>query len=194
MVLSTYPTRNRQKRAVGIIPCHPEDQYGRKKIPGVAEYVTERRRRRWAQARVNFHERPANGRNNPLTIFHLLDMLANIEPDVMWTSAQLTDHLNEHKPNYLWDAITVGRILNECISQWDEANNNPVLNPLTRRRSWDGNYYQVSSHPAARQVLLNLIDDLVILGEEHLTKIGTEDAPSYADSPLNDCPSISLKK
>lgn len=161
-------------------------------MEGSRSLLTERRLRRFAKARNQFYHRVKNGVHDPLTFFHLVEELANIRSGHPFTAAELAAHLNDHKHMIFWDSVVVGRILNDLAENWAEANPGARFQPLVAIRRWSGREYMTNDFPEARAVLLNLLDDLAMLGEQTKDAQAAGKNPARLASPLNDCPSISL--
>lgn len=114
-------------------------------------------------------------------------MLAAWEP---FTARELAEHLNKNRPAFLWDAVTVGRILTDLIDQWNEANPGHENQPIRDRMTWAGRIYEMTDYPAARKVLTNLIEDLIYLGDKHVDAELEGQKVSRLESPLNQCASV----
>ncbi|MEA2723033.1 MAG: hypothetical protein QOH59_804 [Gemmatimonadales bacterium] len=180
----------RTRRQTGLIPLTTSDTYGRRTLAGVAELLTPRRLRKWASARNSFYHQVKNGIFDPLTMFHLVEELANTQPNEFFTAAELAEHLNRTKLMLRWDAVTVGRILNDLIESWREANPDRVAQPLVELRRSTGREYMTTSYPYAREVLLRLIDDLVVLGRAEKDREGKGEPSPRLTSPLASCRSL----
>lgn len=146
--------------------------------------------RRWTHARGEFIHRARNGIYDPYTIFHLTDALTNIQPWQQFTAAEMAEWLNQQKPQFVWDAVTVGRILNDMVESLRDANAAPLAQPIIIARDWAGTSYEMTNYTEAREVLLRLLDDLVVLGQQ-LRDVELSGQPSKRQtSPFANCPSL----
>lgn len=134
--------------------------------------------------------RVKNGVYDVYTYYHLLAELGRMRPWTPFTSAKLTEWLNSARPTFIWDAVTVGRVLNDLHESWQESNPGDEHQPLIIRKTWQGNVYELTDYPAARRVMLNLADDLVALVDRtHAQELMGYIEPRLS-SPLTLCPSI----
>lgn len=180
----------RTRRETGVIPFDSSDRFGRRSIEGSNALLTNRRVKAWSKARNQFYHRVKNGIRDPFTFFHLVEELADIRTGHPFTAAELAEHLNRHRPVFTWDPVTVGRILNDLVESWQEANPGVRFQPLVSIRRWSGREYMTQDFPESRAVLMDLLDDLVILGDK--TGASRQQGPAL-DSPLTRCPSVTLR-
>ena len=180
----------RRRRTSGITPFGRLDQYGKRSIPGSAALVTERQVRRATKGRTQFVHRAPNGCYDPYTFFHLVEALLSFAPYTPFTAGQFADWLNAERPAFVWDAITVGRILNDIKDNLAEANPDPTVLPISSMRDWSGVYYEMTDHPVGRAILFRLLNDLfeVCEGWRVTEDIGMH--PKRLQSPLLACPSV----
>jgi len=178
------------RRASGIIPLDQTDPYGRQTLPGGRTLITERRMRRWATAKNAFFHRVRNGIHDPFTFFHVTETLLTVLPRNRFSAAELADHLNETKPVLAWDAVTVGRVLNDIRDSFRDANNHERFQPIVSTRHWTGTQYEIADYPEARAGLIRLVDDLVQLGTQLREAEDQGEAPKRLASPLAACPSL----
>ena len=181
-------TRIRENDGVVVFPRN--DPFGRRSIAGSNELVTERRTKRWHQASAHYFHRTKNGVHDPYSFFHIAQALANIRPWQPFTAAELSEHLNQTVPAFIWDSVTVGRILADMIESFQEANGNPDAQPIKSMRHWNGTYYEMSEHPAARAAILNLVDDLLEVADSTRDSEARGIKPPRLTSPLLQCPSL----
>lgn len=168
-----------------------QDPFGRDTIPGVREWLTERRLRQITRARNHFIHRSPNGHRDPFSFWHLLDVLMAISPDYEWNSKQLADLLNTEKPRFSWDPVTVGRILGDIIESCEMANGQGLdVAPIIVRRNSAGKWYQMTNQPAGRRVLQNLLEDLAKLCDKLMETEMAGALPARTESPLLECPSV----
>ena len=146
--------------------------------------------RRWRESSQLFHHRQPNGFHDPFTYFHLVRELHSLAPWEPFTAKDLADHLNKVEPRFIWDPITVGRILTDLIDQWGEANPGHEHQPIRHRMTWAGRIYEMTDYPAAQKVLTNLIEDLISVGSRIWNNEVAERKVSRLESPLNQCASV----
>lgn len=181
---------SRRRRTTGVVLLPEEDMYGRRTVPGARPVLTERRLRRWSHARNTFFHRAKSGVHDPITFFHLVEELAAIEPGRAFTAVELARHLDDVRPALSWDAVVVGRILNDLVASWHDLNPDFDHQPITVTRHWSGREYRVSDFLAARTALFELLDDLVALGQITLEGEARHLPPDRAWTPLGGCPSL----
>lgn len=164
-----------------------EDIYGRLSIPGMKSLVTARGIRRVTSADLHFYHRAKNGVYDPMTFYHLLDALMQVEPGVLFRTADLLPYLTETKPQLVWDAITVGRVLNDMAMALTDAYGE---SPISVTRRWNGNCYLVERDRAYRVMLHRLLEDLRALCVEvtHEEKAGR--FSQRIASPIERCTSV----
>lgn len=164
--------------------------YGRKDLPETAPLITPFRVRKWKDARERFIHRTPNYLNDPLTYFHVVRWLLQLKTWDPFTAKSLAHGLNQYETAFRWDPVTVGRILNDIIESAAMANEGEEFQPIRVKRLSTGHRYEVSHHPAARQVLANLLDDLVALGFQVMEAERQGETPSRQQSILAKCPSL----
>ena len=180
----------RRRRDSGIFPLRTADTYGKLTMPGSAALVTDRQVRKIRHGRTTFFHRAKNGINDPYTFFHVVETLLDIEPNRQFNSGQLAAHLNQENPLLAWDAITVGRVLNDILENLAEANPDEKFQPLTRYRDWSGVFYETQHYAPARAVLFRLLNDLIRLCDALHKAEAAGEAPRRQESPLLSCPSV----
>jgi hypothetical protein len=180
----TY-TRTRRQTGIDLLP--ESDVFGRSSITGTRELLGERRLRRWSRARHHLFHRAKNGVHDPITYFHLVEELGNIRPWQPFTSGDLAKHLNDARDQLVWDPVVVGRVLNDLIDAWQEANPGERFQPLVCQRSWSGREYSMTDYPEARAALASTVDDLADKGTEFVAAHAEDHVPRL-ESPLIDLP------
>lgn len=168
-------------------PLAGENLYGRASIPGVRGMVTARVIRKSTHADLHFYHRVKNGVFDPLTFYHLLDAVMRIQPGQIFRTADLLPYLAECKPQLVWDAITVGRVLNDIALALAEAYG---VSPITVARRWNGNCYEVQGAAEFRSMLHRLLEDLRELGEEVLATERQGRFEKRITSPIERCTSV----
>lgn len=177
----------------GVVPLAPADKYGRLTVAGAKSAVTESKMRRWASARNRFYHRTKNGLYDPFTYFHLIEGLMHTKPWQPFSSRSLADHLNRSRPEFLWDPVTVGRILNDIQESINESNPGEEHAALRVMKASSGSLYMVTDYPAARTLMYALLDDLAALGGK---VADLESEGKYSPrlvSPLVSCPSVVVR-
>lgn len=180
----------RVRKESGIQRFANDDLYGRLSIPGSATLINDRRMRRIAKGRNNFLHRSKNGINDPFTFFHLVEALLGMEPGERFTASQFAWWLNKERPTFIWDAVTVGRILHDINESFRDIVAGDAHMPLITYREWSGVYYETTSYPVARVNLVNLVEDLFRICEKLQETEATGDLPRRVQTPLLDCPSL----
>lgn len=167
----------------------PTNAYGKRTIAGTTTQLPERRTRKWNDSATAFTHRTPNGVYDPYTFFQLVHELAMLEPNRPFNARMLADWLNAKRPSFIWDAVTVGRMLNDLMESFRDALN-PDDQPLTTTKSWNGNRYQTVAHPGARAALFNLLDDLIQLCTQLQQAELLNARVKRLTSPLGTCPSL----
>lgn len=175
--------------ADGVNPFDPTDRYGRRSIPATAHLFTERRERKITAGRVKFHHRTRNGCFDPFSFFHVVETLLNLHPDTRFTGAALAEWMNTDRPTFIWDAVTLGRILNDLHDSFTEVNGEEH-SPIRIQRAWDGTHYWVSGVPEHRTALANVLEDLRQAGEQLWEAEARGEPPKRLTSPLAACASM----
>jgi hypothetical protein len=174
-----------------MAPFVRADKFGRKTIAGAAEWLTARRQRRITHGLMAYRHRVKNGFQDPFSFWHVVHALLNIRPDEEFGAKQLADFLNKNYPAFIWDAVTVGRILNDIIESVEMVNGMALdMQPLIYRRTSYGNFYQTTNQTPANAVLRNLLDDLELLCDKLVTQEQQGITPLRLGSPLMACPSV----
>lgn len=163
------------------------DIYGRLSIDGVRNDVPARRVRKVATYDRLFIHRPKNGVYDPITYYHVLDILMRVTPGVEFRTAEFVKQLKMSKPQLSWDTTSVGRILTDIAESTFEAHGFTILH-ATRR--WDGTTFDISGHPIARKALFNLMEDIVRLCQDTIEKELEGVVEKRLNSPLLQCPSV----
>jgi len=164
--------------------------YGKTELPESAPILTATRMRKWKEARERFSYRTSNRLNDPLTYFLIVRWLLQIQPWEPFNSKSLAHALNQYETAFSWDAVTVGRILNDLIESAEMANEGEEFQPIRVTRRSTGHRYETSHHPAARAVLANLLDDLVMLGNRAVEDDRAGIEWNRQNSILARCPSL----
>jgi hypothetical protein len=180
----------RRRRESGINILRGTDIYGRISMAGSAPLITERQLRKITTGKNRLVHRAKNGINDPYTFFHLVEALLGVAPFQPFTAAQLVRYLNAERPSMTWDAVTVGRVLNDIRDNLVEANPNEQFQPISMLRDWSGVYYETVDYAPARAVLFRLINDLLAVCAEVQEAEASGEIARRTQSPLLACPSI----
>lgn len=148
--------------------------------------IGERRLRRLAHGRKEFFHRVKNGIYDPITYFHVVDVLLTMGNDPFRTR-DFVAKLQNARPQLAWDTTTVGRILNDLSESFFEANRRHYIS--TARR-WNGMIYVIEPTPECFAAMLHLLDDLFILSSWLVDHEKRGEAPKRLNSPLTQCPSL----
>jgi hypothetical protein len=163
------------------------DPFGRTSITGMRGLIPERKLRRFVHGSFAFVHRSKNGVYDPMTYFHVVEALLQIEPDTYFRTNDLVGVLTDHQQNFIWDPTTVGRVLAD-IGETLEEKNNATYVATTRR--WNGMMYSVTSALEGRAALVALLEDLFNLSEELVRQEMAGQFPKRTNSPLLQCPSV----
>lgn len=111
---------------------------------------------RWAnQANTMRHAQPA-GRQDPLSIMLVIDLLMRLEPETEVRARDLAEILNEEYKDIWWDAITTGRIMTNLMTIVEQYCTAPVgQRVLECEKDRDGFYY----------LLIPSVPNWIFLGE-----------------------------
>lgn len=163
-----------------------DNLYGRQTIDGMRS-VTTRRARRAASLNAKLYHRAKNGVYDPITYYHVLDALARLDSGQFFRTAELLNHLRVVKPQIVWDATSLGRIITDMAEALHEAHG---FTPIGYTKRWNGMTYDIIDHPKARSAILMLLDDLSILAEQTVAEELQGNYAKRLRSPLERCPSV----
>lgn len=166
-----------------------DNLYGRRSIPEMRDKVGARRVRRAVTYDNRFIHRDKNGINDPLTFYHILDLVMQMTPGTEFRTGDLLVQLRAFKDQLVWDATTVGRVLTDIAENLYEAHGFKAID-FTKR--WNGMFYVTSTEPRAQVVLFNLLEDLVLLCEEEVRAELAGRRPKRLRSPMESCPSLAV--
>lgn len=164
-----------------------ENAYGRLTIEGMRSRITARKLRSSTWANNNLVHRTKNGVYDPVTYYHLLDLLLQIDPGQDFRTSDLMPILQSMKPQLIWDATTVGRVMTDLAEGLHESYGRAIIGYVKR---WNGMTYDMSGHPENRIALHRLHDDLFKLAEKSIDAETSGIFEKRMDSPLNKCPSV----
>jgi hypothetical protein len=143
---------------------------------------------RW-EASTHWAYSTPNGCYDPLTYLFVLDTVINIDADIELRANKLAEYLSRQPYRMTWDAVTVGKVLNDLREAFED-----VLGAksglLERGRDWNGAFYRIHRNPATAKVAQALREDLYRLAaaEIDLRKAGKRS--SLLASPLLECASV----
>lgn len=163
------------------------DLHGRSSIPGATSIVSARRSREIRANRKSLVHRVKNGVYDPLTYYHILDALLDLQPRMLFRTTEFVPFLAETRTQLVWDATTVGRVINDIAESLTEAN---ARKPIENTRRWNGMNYIMSDEREDRAAMENLLEDLAELCRQDILQELTGAFPKRMESPLNRCPSI----
>lgn len=173
-------------RSAGYRPRPAIDEYGRQTYPAL---VAKKDVAKIHRQQKRFVHRTPNGFNDPITNYHLVEALLDADPEESFTAGQLASWLNLNTPEILWDAVTIGRMLNTMIEYFIEANGEDLC-PIERHRYYDGVFYRTTEGAARHKALKNLMDDLDRLCEAQVREEAKGEIRKRIDSPLMHCASL----
>ena len=160
--------------------------HGRSNVP---QLLTTHRVRRIRSARKNLVHITKNGAYDPLTYFHVLDMLLDILPGETFRTRDLLPMLGERQKAFAWDAVTVGRVVSDMAETLSDSLGYKAI--ATNRR-FDGLWFDISVHEEARAAMERLLEDLEILAREEIEQEVLGKPSKRLASPLERCPSVAL--
>lgn len=166
------------------------DLYGRLTIDGMRD-VTSRRVRRATTLNANLYHRAKNGVYDPITYYHVADALARLDAGQEFRTQELMRHLRAVKPQIVWDATSLGRIVTDIAETLHETYG---FTPIGYTKRWNGMTYDIIAHPKARQALVRLVDDLARLGEKTVENELAGNYEKRIRSPLERCASVMRQK
>lgn len=179
---------NRRRRDSGIVVLRGTDQYGRQTMPGAANLITDRTIRRLRHGTAALRHPVRNGVYDPVTFYHVVEVLLSLAPAQPFTSTQLVRWLNDERDFMSWDATSVGRILNDIHDNLVDTLGSE--DAFVAYRDWSNSYYETTNNPKGRAALLRLADDLARLSEAIVVQEKNGEIPKRLRSPMSDCPSI----
>jgi hypothetical protein len=181
--------RRHSRPAQGLTRAFPQgaNLWSRNSEPAVRTLVTDRDVRQHSADETALTHRPKNGVYDPITFYHMADLIAQLSPEVEFRSAELLPILAAHKPQLVWDATTVGRVMADMAESLADAYE---VRPIRTHRQWDGMRYVISSHPVARAGLVRLVKDLRRLAEQVVEEELAGQPPKRTETPLLSCPSL----
>lgn len=185
--MTVHRRRNANQRLTLAASHDGQDLYGRLTIPGMRSSVTARRARKATTFDGHFVHRAKNGVYDPLTYYHIVDTLLRLDAGQEFRTSELLQHLKATKPQLVWDATVVGRVMTDIAESLHESYG---WTPVGYVKRWNGMTYDVLSGTEPRTALLRLLEDLVLLCEETIETEISGVVSKRIDSPLIHCPSI----
>ena len=93
--------------------------------------------------------RARSGFNDPMSVALVLDAMINSFPSAYLRATYLTLWLNRNRPDFIWESITIGRIMGEIVDVAAEtfAGQEPL--PVDRGTDWRGHYVVVDPEGGA---------------------------------------------
>jgi hypothetical protein len=156
---------------------------------GTTTILGTNRSRRIRTAQKNLRHRARNGIYDPVTHYHLLDVLMQMKPGQIFRTTHLLPNLRLMKPEIIWDPVTVGRIITDMADALFDANGWKAIG-ATRRH--DGMWFDVSSNSEARAVMWNLLEDLNRVAAEEIEAESRGEFAKRLASPMERCPSVAI--
>jgi hypothetical protein len=164
-----------------------DNLYGRETVREMAGNVSSRRVRRARTDDNYLFHRSKNGVYDPISYFHVLELIAQLAPGSEFRTADLMEALKYYKPQLVWDATTVGRILADLSETMHEVHG---FAPIDHTRRWNGMYFSLSTQEGARIAIYRLVEDLRELSMEQVKEELLGNPPKRIASPLDRCPSL----
>ena len=170
----------------GVEEINPSDDPWMARISPVQLGV--RQRARW-ESSAHWTYRQPNGQFDPLTYLFVLDAVANIDPDIELRSKNLTEYLNRTRAQFIWDPVTVGKVLSDlCDAFEDVLGEKSGL--LERGKDYKGAFYRVHHLADVAKTYSGLREDLMRLVEVEMVARTQRNHTKMLVSPLLECPSV----
>lgn len=147
-----------------------------------------RQRGRW-ESSTRWSYRHPNGQFDPLTYLHVLDGVANIDPDIELRSSRFTDWLNRTRTQFIWDPVTVGKVLSDLCDAF-EGVLGVKQGLLERGTDYRGRFYRIHRTEEIAKTYHALREDLMRLVEDEMEQRQNRQRPQRLVSPLLECPSV----
>lgn len=147
-----------------------------------------RQRGRW-EASTHWTYRTPNGQFDPLTYLHILDEIANIDPDIELRAKNLAQWLNEVRDQFIWDPVTVGKVVSDLCDAFEDVlgEKNGLLE---RGKDTRGAFYRIHHVEDTAKVYYGLREDLMRLVEVEMAAQTNRQRSQRLVSPLLECPSV----
>lgn len=84
--------------------------------------------------------RTRSGFNDPMSVFLVIDAMLSAFPGSYLRSMYLSLWLNRNRPDFIWEPITVGRIMGEIVDVAAETFEGMERFPVDRGTDWRGHY------------------------------------------------------
>jgi hypothetical protein len=150
---------------------------------GVRDRQRREKQQKWAYPTVN-------GIYDPLTYLHVLDTLANIDPDIELRANNLVVFLDSAFENWVFDNITVGKVLAELWEYIEEKMGGKGLGLLEAGNDYKGRFYRIHHNMDTARMYQALRRDLVRLVEIEMAQRKRGEKPARLETPLLECPSV----
>jgi len=147
-----------------------------------------RQRTRFDQSQHMTH-RVANGCYDPLSIMLVLDVLANIDPDIELRARALTEFLNQARPQFLWDSVTVGKVLSDIHDQFEDVlgAKNGILE---RGKDYRGHFYLIHRSVGAAKLFVTVHEALLVAANTEIATRANRRPVERTISPLSEIPAL----
>lgn len=152
---------NRRSRLALELMRNEGDPWGAYSVPGAAQHISQRQLRKF-RSEGHWYYKTRNGIWDPLTCMHIVDALMNVVPGVSFTSNTLVALLERRVESFAWDAVTVGRILNELADGLTDVLDEGDLPFWVSGRKVNGRHYTVTETSAGWRVLHALRNELAM--------------------------------
>lgn len=120
-----------------VVPAYRED---------IAISEAERKKSVWFLN--NLRHRVRNGNRDPMCVLLVLDLVQRWSPRHYIRTRYMVNELNRRRRSFMWDPITVGKIMGELCEIGAEAYaERPDLHPVMGQLDGRGNIYFVNSVP-----------------------------------------------
>lgn len=170
----------------GVEKVEWDDDRYRENTPGGLGVRPKRR----MQAQSHWGYRAVNGVYDPLTYLHVLDVVAGIDPDIELRTKNLVKFLNEERPQFYWDTITVGRVLNDIREYFEDKLGGKGLGLLEHGQDYKGAFYRIHINEDTVRLFHKARVELAALAEIERTLRDRGEPTKRLMSPLQEVPSL----
>lgn len=107
--------------------------------------------------------RSRSGFNDPMSVALVIDAMLNSFPKAYLRATYVTLWLNRNRPDFIWEPITVGRIMGEIVDVCAESFPGSDALPVDRGTDWRGHYVVIGADGSnrGRLWLMKLLNGLL---------------------------------
>jgi len=161
------------------------DPWLTQQVPG---RLGTRQRARWDSS-THWTYRQGNSAFDPLTFLHVLDAVANMDPDIELRAKALALYLNRERARFSWDPVTVGRVLSDLCDAFEDVLGRK-MGILERGKDYRGFFYLLHHNPTTADLFYRVREDLMKLVKIEMDAQTNRQHMARPASPLLECPSL----